>query len=59
MTKWKVSRNPMCGYQVYRTIDPNEVDHCGNRQFDMNCYDNRADAQKRADELNRLSGEDQ
>lgn len=54
MSEWKVSRNPMVGYQVYRRLNENGIDHSGNREYDRGCYKTKAEAQKRADELNRL-----
>lgn len=53
--EWKVTSCPIGDkiiYGVYRIIDPNEVDHSGNREtFDY--YDTREEAAAIAERLNK------
>lgn len=53
MRKWKVSSNPMVGYQVYRVIDPSKVDHAGNREWSGRVFRTEGEAAAEAERLNR------
>ena len=55
---WRVSQNYLVGsdeyvYQVYKIRNQNEIDYCGNREWDKNVYITESEAQSRADELNK------
>lgn len=54
MNKWQISSNFIgkMVYQVYRIIDETKVDHSGNREYFHQVFDNKEDAQFKADELN-------
>lgn len=52
---WKVTSNPVgdkCIYGVYRFIDPDEVDHSGNREFYGEYLTNKQEAITLAARLN-------
>ena len=52
---WFVSSNSIAGvmmYQAQRIKDTNAVDHSGNREYAGDFYENKADAQAVADEMN-------
>jgi hypothetical protein len=59
-SNWKVSSNywgEKKVYQVFRTLDVEEVDHSGNREYVPDgVFDTRAAAQICADELNKIEG---
>lgn len=52
---WKVTSNPVGDkyiYGVYRFIDPNEVDHSGNREFYGEYLTDKQEAIALAEKLN-------
>ena len=54
-SKWFVSSNTIVGvmmYQAQRIKDTSAVDHSGNREYAGDFYENKADAQAVADEMN-------
>ena len=58
-SKWLVTSNRIAGmqmYQVYRSIDVNEVDHAGNREKRGPLFENAEQAQRLADKWNMEEG---
>lgn len=54
MGQWKIKSNYIgteAMYQCYRLRDENQPMHSGNIEEDNELYNNRADAEKRLDEL--------
>lgn len=57
MTEWKPYMNPAAGekkYSLYKTIDPDEPDHSGNRLNYGVWYKTEKEAEERAKYLNAL-----
>ena len=56
-SEWRVSSNVIGGekqYIVYRVVDLFMTDHSGNREYHGTYVADRAEAQKIADELNKV-----
>ena len=56
-SEWRVTSQYRDGkqiFQVYRLRDVNAVDHSGNREYSGGIFDNDDDAEKLADELNKV-----
>ena len=60
-SKWFVSSNPIAGVmmdQAQRIKDTSAVDHSGNREYAGDFYEDKADAQAVADEMNAKEAHD-
>ena len=55
-SKWKISKNPVGGkmlYGVYRLYDIQKIDHSGNRELFGGYVEDRIEAERIAEKLNR------
>lgn len=59
MSEWKVTMNPIADrkYGLYKIINPDKVDHSGNRKNYEEWYETRKEAEEKAKYLNIMEAQ--